>query len=371
MRHPSTSSSVVSFASSVMILEDPNSPSGKVLDPWVDIYVGSVTEDTLQLLWSSPATPQWRVPVMFNSALGPDSAWYSLVHIPFSLSRPPYPLKPITLIRYDPTTESTQLISRRSGLSKVESLQGAYVWSHDSCIYAFCMPQILINENPFAGDTSIRMAILRYNVYTGHCERVMAIGSRVDGSGASFGRVLTATYRDVTPFKNGIAVLGSEPSAGGQLTTIYLLQYTADGQLSLERIMLKDIFPSIQSALREAPQSICSWGDRLAVATKGGLYILEPTKSSVSHPSLSTQATVYPIPARSGQTVYCTVPSSEMPAAIVRVEIYQSNGKRIPIQPVWLGTTVLIPTASLASGTYWLLVVTDRGTRLIRPLVIE
>src|SRR5690606_18001959 len=110
------------------------------------------------------------------------------------------------------------------------------------------------------GDTSVTMAVLRYNVYTGHCERVMAIGSREDGFSASFGAGMTGTYRYVTPYKNGIAVLGSERSAGDVHTTVYILQHTDDGQLKLDRIMLKDLFPSIQSAVREIPQSISTWG---------------------------------------------------------------------------------------------------------------
>ncbi|GIV55439.1 MAG: hypothetical protein KatS3mg040_0207 [Candidatus Kapaibacterium sp.] len=371
IRLPLTSSNAVLFSSSFMLLEDPRSPSGKSMDPWVDIYTGSVTEDSLHLLSSIPRTLSWPLPITFNPAIGPDSAWYSLSYIPISIGSPPYPLKPIKLLRYDPATNSVQLLSPRSGLSQVESLQGAYVWSHDSCIYAFCMPQVLISEIPKGGDTSVTMAVLRYNVYTGHCERVLAIGSREDGFSASFGAGMTGTYRYVTPYKNGIAVLGSERSAGDAHTTVYILQHTDAGQLTLDRIMLKDLFPSIQSTGREFPMSISAWGDRFIVATTGGLYILESPKSSVSPPSLSPDAMVYPLPARKGQTVYCTLPSSEIPATIARVDIYQSSGKRIPLQLDWNSTTVIIPTTSLASGTYWLVVVTDRGTRLIHPLVIE
>lgn len=96
-------------------------------DPWVDIYTGSVTEDSLHLLSSIPRTLSWPLPITFNPAIGPDSAWYSLPTYLFLLVRHPYPLKPIKLLRYDPATNSVQLLSPRSGLSQVESLQGAYV----------------------------------------------------------------------------------------------------------------------------------------------------------------------------------------------------------------------------------------------------
>lgn len=372
-----TTPSVAVFSSSFMRYPDERSFTGYYAAVWLDIYTGSVIDDSLHRRWSVTVDTSSRpyfFPLLFNPAIGSDSALYSIALVPAAASNQfPPPVRPFYFYRYNPTTGTGEHFTPRSGITKLTHLPSAYVWSRDSSIYVLCAPQPSFTDDPsyFRGpgersDTMGKVAVLRYDINTGHCERVLAIGSQEKGDAVWLGWGLSYT----TPYKNGIATIGSEQVGDSIYPTIYILQHTANKQMILQqRIILKDIFPDNVYSL-EFPYSLSAWGERLVATTYAGVYIIEPARNSVRW-SDNQDATVYPLPARAGQTVFCTLPPTEETVTIASAQLYDGTGKNMPVSVHWSDRTVSIPTATLARGTYWLVIVTDQGTRWLRPVMIE
>ncbi len=80
------------------------------------------------------------------------------------------------------------------------------------------------------------MGIFRFNVFTRHAERLYGKMGFITGQAA------------YTPYRNGIAALGSEMIGDSTYPMIFFLQHAADGTLQLTRVPLKEYFPTSGSA---------------------------------------------------------------------------------------------------------------------------
>ncbi len=327
--------------------------------PRLDIYSGAPEDDSLLLRSSVLLDNQYLdsvgLPIPCNLVLAPDSAIYSLVSVPAPVNR--FAPQPIPFLRIDPTTGAQEIVRPISGLTHTNGLQTAYIWSHDSCLYVVCPFPTRIAPGT---DTSSFVGIFRYNVFTRHAERL-------------YGKMGFLTSQvGFTPYRNGIAAIGIGMIGDSSYPMIYFLQHAADGSLQITRVPLKEYFPTSGSIYRDAPLSIAFNGRHLIVTTRGGLYIIDSTASSVrpSHP-ITGHTIAYPQPARRGQIVRCTVPAT-VGSASITARLFDAKGKEYLLPFAVEADAIAFPTDQLAAGTYWLVSsIAGTGTRWFQPIVIE
>ena len=329
--------------------------------PRLDIYSGRPDDDSLLLRSSVLLDKNYldtvgAIPVPSNLVLAPDNAIYTLLVVPYPVSR--FDPKPIPFLRIDPTTGEQEIIRPISGLTHVNGLDHTYIWSHDSSLYVVCPFPTRIAPGT---DTSSFVSIFRFNVFTRHAERLYG------QMGFNIGQ---AAY---TPYRNGIAALGVGMIGDSSYPMIYFLQHAADGTLQLTRVPLKEYFPTSGSGLRQdVPGAIAFNGRYLIVTTSGGLYIIDSTTSSV-RPSQPTdrQTFAYPQPARRGQIVRCSLPST-VNSATITARLFDAMGKEYQLPFTIESDAIAFPTDRLTAGTYWLVVHSgSTNTRWFQSIVIE
>jgi hypothetical protein len=355
---PAYSDTAVVLASSMLRQYDPS--SGMTLsNPRVHVYVGNPWSDTLRLraaigIENNPFTYPAQ-PIVFNAVFGPDGALYAIAPLPLQIgsSQP----SPIQFLKVDPSTGAYQVVSPTSGLTHLQALSDAFVWSHDSCLYVLCPRVRFAASQP--SDTTTMVSAFRYNIFTGHCERLL---------GFSYG--FPQGFSFYTPYDNGIACLSAMMIGDSSYPVIHFLQPSTSGQLNVRTLALKEIFPASSfSILRDFPRSITRSGKKLLVSTMRGLYIFDPMTTSVPRSEQATKLTAYPQPAPRGQIVRVQLPEA-IESVALPVRIFDASGRECALSIAIENDMLSIPTDELASGTYWI-VIEGTTTHWLATIVVE